>query len=152
MKFFFLLLLLLSPFGFFWLCIICLRDIIHVHDFSYHLCTWWIWHHMSSPPILAHISNSKLPWYLWFLWHGHHPMPFWNVESWNLLQPARLLCPWNFPGKNTGVRCHSLLWENFPGIEFIFLTSPAGQADPFPLTNWEALKVLYYILIYWLLY
>ena len=25
------------------------------------------------------------------------------------LQPARLLCPWNFPGKNTGVGCHFLL-------------------------------------------
>ena len=24
-------------------------------------------------------------------------------------QPARLLCPWNSPGKNTGVGCHSLL-------------------------------------------
>ena len=25
------------------------------------------------------------------------------------LQPDRLLCPWNFPGKNTGVGCHFLL-------------------------------------------
>ena len=25
------------------------------------------------------------------------------------LQPARLLCPWNSPGKDTGVGCHSLL-------------------------------------------
>ena len=25
------------------------------------------------------------------------------------LQPARLLCPWNTPGKNTGVGSHSLL-------------------------------------------
>ena len=25
-------------------------------------------------------------------------------------QPTRLLCPWNFPGKNTGVGYHSLLW------------------------------------------
>ena len=25
------------------------------------------------------------------------------------LWPARLLCPWDFPGKNTGVGCHSLL-------------------------------------------
>ena len=25
------------------------------------------------------------------------------------LQPARLLCPWNCSGKNTGVSCHSLL-------------------------------------------
>ena len=25
------------------------------------------------------------------------------------LEPARLLCPWNSPGKNTGVGFHSLL-------------------------------------------
>ena len=25
------------------------------------------------------------------------------------LWPARLLCPWDFPGKNTGVGCHFLL-------------------------------------------
>ena len=25
------------------------------------------------------------------------------------LQPARLLCPWGFPGKNAGVGCHFLL-------------------------------------------
>ena len=27
---------------------------------------------------------------------------------------CRLLCPWNSPGKNTGVGCHSLLWGIFP--------------------------------------
>ena len=30
------------------------------------------------------------------------------------LQPARLLCPWDSPGKNTGVSYHSLLQEIFP--------------------------------------
>ena len=25
------------------------------------------------------------------------------------LEPTRLLCPWDFPGKNTGVGCHFLL-------------------------------------------
>ena len=25
------------------------------------------------------------------------------------LEPANLLCPWDFSGKNTGVGCHSLL-------------------------------------------
>ena len=27
----------------------------------------------------------------------------------HVLWPARLLCPWNFPDKNTGVGCHALL-------------------------------------------
>ena len=34
------------------------------------------------------------------------------------LWPARLLCPWDFPGKNTGVGCHALLqsfhWRHLP--------------------------------------
>ena len=30
------------------------------------------------------------------------------------LQPARLLCPWEFPGKNTGVGCHFLLHGVLP--------------------------------------
>ena len=35
------------------------------------------------------------------------------------LQPARLLCPWNSPGKNTGMGSHALLQGIFPtpGIE-----------------------------------
>ena len=30
------------------------------------------------------------------------------------LQPARLLCPWNSPGKSTGVDCHILFQGIFP--------------------------------------
>ena len=30
------------------------------------------------------------------------------------LYPATLLCPWNFPGKNTGVSCNFLLQRIFP--------------------------------------
>ena len=30
------------------------------------------------------------------------------------LYPPRLLCPWNSPGKNTGMCCHSLLQGIFP--------------------------------------
>ena len=29
-------------------------------------------------------------------------------------QPTRLLCPWDSPGKNTGVGCHALLQGIFP--------------------------------------
>ena len=39
------------------------------------------------------------------------------------LEPTRLLCPWDFPGENTGVGCHFLLhldrgvenWDRLPG-------------------------------------
>ena len=30
------------------------------------------------------------------------------------LSPIRLLCPWDSPGKNTGVGCHALLQGIFP--------------------------------------
>ena len=42
-------------------------------------------------------------------------------------QPARLLCPWDSPGKNTGVGCHAVLPRDLsnPGIEPASLTSPA---------------------------
>ena len=30
------------------------------------------------------------------------------------LEPARLLCPWDSPGENTGVGCHALLQGLFP--------------------------------------
>ena len=47
----------------------------------------------ATPWICSIVSNSLWP-------HG--------------LQPARLLCPWDSPGKNTGVGCHALLQGNFP--------------------------------------
>ena len=34
----------------------------------------------------------------------------WRYGLW----PARLLCPWGSPGKNTGVGCHALLQGIFP--------------------------------------
>ena len=34
------------------------------------------------------------------------------------LQPARLLCPWDFPGKRTGVDCHAFLQGNLPDPAF----------------------------------
>ena len=45
------------------------------------------------------------------------------------LQPARLFCPWGFPGKNTGVGCHFLLQGFFPtqGSNPYFLHQPVGS-------------------------
>ena len=48
------------------------------------------------------------------------------------MEPTRLLCPWDTPGKNTGVGCHFLLQGIYlpdPGTE---PTSPALQADSLP--------------------
>ena len=53
------------------------------------------------------------------------------------LQPTRFLCPWNFPGENTGVSCHFLLHG-------IFLTQGSKphllhwQVDSLPLNHLES--------------
>ena len=53
------------------------------------------------------------------------------------LQPARLLCPWNFPGKNTGVACHALLQRIIPtqGSNLCLLRLLHWQADSLPLSH-----------------
>ena len=50
------------------------------------------------------------------------------------LQPTRLLCPWNSPGKNTGVGCHFILQGIFPtqGLNSRLLHLRHWQADSFP--------------------
>ena len=47
------------------------------------------------------------------------------------LEPTRLLCPWDSPGKNTGVGCHALLQGNLPDPR-MEPWSPALQADSLP--------------------
>ena len=61
------------------------------------------------------------------------------------LQPARLLCPWDSPGKHTGVGCHSLLQGIFPtqgskpGLPLcrwiLYQLSHQGSPPPCPLTQ-----------------
>ena len=46
------------------------------------------------------------------------------------LSPARLLCPWDFPGKNTGIGCHFLL-------QGIFLTQGLNSC----LLHWQAISL-----------
>ena len=36
------------------------------------------------------------------------------------LQPTRLLCPWDFPDKSTGVGCHCLLQFSYKGCIFLW--------------------------------
>ena len=64
------------------------------------------------------------------------------------MEPARLLCPWDSPGKSTGVGCHSLLQGIFPTqelnpgllqcMQILFRLSyegiPGGEVDDF---NWK---------------
>ena len=49
------------------------------------------------------------------------------------LYPARLLCPWDSPGKNTGVGCHALLQGIFQGSNLSLLCLLLYQAGSLPL-------------------
>ena len=51
------------------------------------------------------------------------------------LYPTRLLCPWDSPGKNTGVGCHVLLQRIFPtqGLNPCLLRLLHWQAGSLPL-------------------
>ena len=53
------------------------------------------------------------------------------------LQPTRLLCPWDSPGKNTGVGCHSLLQRMYPPKDQIHV-SCIGWQTLYHWATWEA--------------
>ena len=59
-------------------------------------------------------------------------------------QPARLLCPQNFPGKSTGLGCYFLLHGNLPkpGVKNLFfyvLATEDVPCAPMPNVNFENL-------------
>ena len=83
------------------------------------------------------------------------------------LQPVRLLCPRDSPGKNTGVGCHSLLQGIFPAQEsnpgllhcrqMIYHLSSEGSPRnfgrvkkknvQFPLREFSILKLIYFTVL-----
>ena len=69
------------------------------------------------------VSHSLVSDYLWT--HG--------------LQPARLLCPWDSPGKDTGVGSHSLL-QRIP-TQGSNLGLPHCKQILYPCTTWEAQRL-----------
>src|SRR5574341_932552 len=48
------------------------------------------------------------------------------------LQPTRLLCPWDFPGKSTGVGCHCLLPYLFTSLPKSLTSSHLWDANAHP--------------------
>ena len=71
--------------------------------------------------LLSHLSP---PLFMWVLCHSIFFTIFFTLSLKRVLshvqllqfhepQPTRLLCPWDSPGKNTGVGCHFLLQGNF---------------------------------------
>ena len=68
---------------------------VYVPQLPYPIICQWTSRLLTCPVCvnLSVMSNSLWPHGLW---------------------PARLFCPWDSPGKNTRVGCHSLLQRNFP--------------------------------------
>ena len=76
-----------------------------------------------TPQTAAHQAPPSLGFSRQEHWSGlAFPSPMHESEKWKWsrsvmsdfsrphgLQPTRLLCPWDFPGKSTGVGCHCLL-------------------------------------------
>ena len=61
-----------------------------------------------------HRTLSRVPWAM-TLWCGCVIAKSCLTLLWlHEQEPTRLLCPWDFPGKNTGVVCHFLLQAIFP--------------------------------------
>ena len=60
-------------------------------------------------------------------------------------RPTRFLCPWNFPGKNTGASCHFLLQGIFltQGLNLHLRHFLYWQADSLPI---KVMGDLYYII------
>ena len=71
-----------------------------------------------ASPVSFHIFNVAVA-----VQSLSHVQLFCNPVDW----PSGLLCPWDFPGKNTGVGCHLLL-------QGIFLT----QGSNLCLLHWQA--------------
>ena len=77
----------------------------------------------ATPLTAAHQAPPSLGFSRQEHWSGlPFPSPMQESEKWKWshsvvsdssrprgLQPTRLLCPWNFPGKSAGVGCHCLL-------------------------------------------
>ena len=54
---------------------------------------------------------NNIPFYIYVCVYTHNAQSVMSDSLWpHGLQPARLLCPWNFPGKNIRVGLHFFLW------------------------------------------
>ena len=119
---------------------------------------------LSSTPLLSHLPSFSF-WTEWFRKEGYASLLWVCVcsvaQSCPTLcnpmdySPSRLLCPWDFPGKNIGVSCHFLLQGIFSTQEL----NPCllhWQVDSLPSSHLGSLLLLYFSLflvcLFWLKY
>ena len=98
----------------------------------------------ATPYTAAHQAPLSLRFSRQEHWNGlQFPSPMHESEKWKWsrlamsdsswshgLQPTRLLHPWEFPGKSTGVGCHCLLWELYPAAAAESLQSCPTLCNP----------------------
>ena len=82
-----------------WFTILC-QSLLYSSDSVIHIYTFFL--HLPTP------NSQSIP---------HHPpflLTFFSLTFPLVLWKYQFLCPWNFPGKNTGTSCHFLLQGIFP--------------------------------------
>ena len=82
----------------------------------------------SDRSVLHHIQNSSCKGVCVYVCSVRHSYQTLQTHGW---QPARFFCPWVFPGKNTGVSCHSFLQGIFltQGLNLCLLNLLHWQVD-----------------------
>ena len=102
-------------------CFTFIKYLLQTYDFSHSifdhvaLCTlclhvyFWYWLRNEHEPLEHHAISFSNAW-KWKVKVSHSVVS--NSLRPHGLQPTRLLCPWDFPGKSTGVGCHGLLWRS----------------------------------------
>ena len=96
---------------------------------------------------VAHQASLSMGFSRQDYWHGlpfppPGDLPASGTEL-NRQLPARLLCPPDSPGKNTGMGCHFLLQGIFliQASNLGLLSALPWQAESLPLHHWEGKKV-----------
>ena len=74
--------------------------------------------HKLFPPVfpITMLGSRDLCMFVWYMLS--HSVVSDSLQT-HGLQPARLLCPWDFPGKNSGVGCHFLLQNKHANANMI---------------------------------
>ena len=94
-----------------------LRNLKFIFQYCVHLRHNDLW---DCKTFLLRLLNIFLLLQVYFCYSTYpiHDEPVWLVVSDSSqapgLKPTRLLCPWNFSGKNTGMGCHFLLQGILP--------------------------------------
>ena len=121
-----------------------------LNTFAYtcYLSVCLLWENMYSDPLPILKSDwCFCCWIRWIIYLGYvwvSVCPYLVVQScptlcesmdWSPPGSTRLLWPWSFPGKNTGVSCHFLLQRIFSGItpEWVSEVAKSCPTPCFPM-------------------